>query len=105
MIPSIDSAAAAMLMRAAARPELAEAALANEAIRGLIADYPHVYTEAGMRRSPHVRAEFESATVIGHAGEGLAISLRKNWGAFLGFFSLRHDDLVDPRASAHSRQS
>ena len=51
------------------RPELAEAALANEAIRGLIASYPEIYIEAGLRRSPIVRAEFEHATVIGHPGE------------------------------------
>jgi hypothetical protein len=97
MSPSIDNAAAAMLVRsAAACPELAEAALANESVRWLIAEYPHVYTEAGIRRSPQVRAEFESATVIGHAGESLAIGQRKHWGAFLGFFPLRADDPVDP---------
>jgi hypothetical protein len=86
---------AALLVRAAAaRPELAEAALANEAIRGLLAAYPDVYSQAGLRRSPIVRSEFEHATVIGHAGEGLAIGLRKSWGAFLGFRPLATFDPV-----------
>jgi hypothetical protein len=89
--------AAAMLVRSlVARPELAEAALANEAVRGLLADFPRIYTEAGLRQSPIVRAEFEHATVIGHPGEALAIGLRKNWGAFRGFRPLRVDDPVDP---------
>lgn len=86
MIRSACGMDAAFLVRsAAARPELAEAALANEAIRSLLAAYPGVYSEAGIRRSPVVRAEFEHAAVIGHAGESLAIGLRKSWGAFLGF--------------------
>jgi hypothetical protein len=89
--------AAAMLVRSlVARPELAEAALANEAERGLLADFPRIYTEAGLRRSPIVRAEFEHATVIGHPGEALTIGLRKHWGAFRGFRPLRVDDPVDP---------
>jgi hypothetical protein len=96
MIRSPDDVVTGMLVRAtAARPELAAAALANEAIRGLLAAYPGVYTEAGLRQSPIVRAEFEHATVIGHPGEGVAIGLRKNWGAFLGFRPLRNDDPVD----------
>jgi hypothetical protein len=88
---------AGMLVRAtAARPELAEAALANESIQGILADYSDLYSEDGIRRSPQVRAEFEYATVIAHAGEALSIGLRKNWGAFLGFRPLRPDDPVDP---------
>jgi hypothetical protein len=88
---------AGMLVRAAAaRPELAEAALANASIQGMLEDYPHLYSVSGIRRSPQVRAEFEYATVIGHAGESLAIGLRKNWGEFLGFRPLRPDDPVDP---------
>lgn len=94
----LPATAAAMLVRAtAARPELAVAALASKAVRGLIAEYPDIYTEAGIRRSPIVRAEFEHATVIGHPGEALAIGLRKNWGGFRGFRPLRPDDPVDPR--------
>jgi hypothetical protein len=97
MISSPAAMAADMLVRAtAARPELAEAALANESIRRMLAAYPGLYTEAGIRRSPQVRAEFVHATVIGHAGEGLSIGLRKNWGEFLGFRPLRADDPVDP---------
>ena len=42
-----------MMVRAVdARPELAEAALANDAVRRLIAAYPEIYTEAGLRRGP-----------------------------------------------------
>jgi hypothetical protein len=97
MISSPAAMAADMLVRAAAaRPELAETALANEAIRCLLATYPGIYSEDGIRRCPQVGAEFAHATVIGHAGEGLAIGLRKNWGAFLGFRPLRADDPVDP---------
>ncbi len=89
---------ASFLVRAAAaRPELAEAALANECIRAMIAESPGISSEAGMRLCPVVRAEFEHATVIGRAGEGIAIGLRKNWGAFLGFRPLRPDDPVHPR--------
>jgi hypothetical protein len=96
MIRSPGGTEAALLVRlASARPELAEAALANEAIRGLLAAYPDVYSEAGLRRSPIVRAEFEHAAVIGHAGESLAIGLRKSWGAFLGFRPLGAFDPVD----------
>ena len=63
------TAAVEMLVRAtAARPELAEAALANEAVRDLIARHPGIYTEAGIRNSPIVRAEFDHASVIGHPG-------------------------------------
>ncbi len=73
----LPDAAVEMLVRStAARPELAEAALANEAVRDLIAAFPGIYTEAGISRSPIVRAEFEHATVIGHPGEALAIGLR-----------------------------
>jgi hypothetical protein len=98
MIHPLGDWQAAMLVRAtAARPVLAEAALVNEAVRGLIADYPGLYTEDSIRRSPQVRAEFAHATVIGHAGESLAIGRRKHWGAFLGFRPLRVDDPVDPR--------
>ena len=94
----LPATAAAMLVRATAvRPDLVDAALASEAVRRLIADYPEIYTEAGIRRSPIVRAEFEHATVIGHPGEALAIGLRKNWGGFLGFRPLRDEDPVDPR--------
>jgi hypothetical protein len=93
----LPEAAVEMLVRStAARPELAEAALANEAVRDLIAAYPGIYTEAGIRRSPIVRAEFEHASVIGHPGEALAIGLRKNWGGFRGFRPLREGDPVDP---------
>jgi hypothetical protein len=81
----------------AARPELAAAALANDAVRDLIARHPDVYSEAGIRRSPILRAEFEHATVIGHTGEALAIGLRKNWGGFRGFRPLRPDDPVVAR--------
>jgi hypothetical protein len=89
--------AAAMLVRAtAARPELALAALANAVVRGLLADSPRIYSEAGLRQSPIVRAEFEHATVIGHPGEALAIGLGKHWGGFRGFRPLRPDDPVDP---------
>jgi hypothetical protein len=96
MIRSSSGMEAALQIRStAARPELAAAALANEAIKGLLADYPGMYSEAGLRQSPIVRAEFEHATVIGHAGEGLAIGLRKNWGAFLGFRPLGTCDPVD----------
>jgi hypothetical protein len=94
----LPAAAAEMLVRAtAARPELADAALANDAVRDLIARFPGIYTEAGIRRSPIVRAEFEHATVIGHPGESLAIGLGKNWGGFRGFRPLRPDDPVDAR--------
>jgi hypothetical protein len=62
--------AAAMLVRVmAARPELAAAALANECVRGLLANFPRICTEAGLRASPIAQAEFEHATVIGHPGE------------------------------------
>src|SRR5579875_2978560 len=89
--------AAEMLVRATvARPELAAAALANEAVRGLLAGFPHIYSEASLRLSPIVRAEFEHATVIGHPGEALAIGLGKHWGGFRGFRPLRPDDPVDP---------
>jgi hypothetical protein len=92
-----DGVAAGMLVRAAAaRPELAEAALANDAIQCLLAAFPKVYSRDAIRRCPQVRVEFVHATVIGHAGEGLAIGLRKNWGAFQGFHPLRADDPVDP---------
>lgn len=94
----LPRAAVEMLVRStAARPELTEAALANEAIRRLIAEHPGLYTEAGLRRSPIVRAAFEHATVIGHPGEALAIGLSKNWGGFLGFRPLRTWDPVDGR--------
>jgi hypothetical protein len=92
-----DAAAEALVRATAARPELAEAALANHAVRDLIAGRPGIYTEAGLRRSPIVRAEIEHATVIGHPGEALAIGLRKNWGGFRGFRPLRPDDPVDAR--------
>ena len=92
-----DAAAEALVRATAARPELAEAALANHAVRDLIAGLPGIYSEAGLRRSPIVRAEFEHATVIGHPGEALAIGLRKNWGGFRGFRPLRPDDPVDAR--------
>jgi hypothetical protein len=92
----LPAAAVEMLVRAAvARPELAEAALANQSIRGLLASHPEMYTESGIRRSPIVRAEFEHATVIGHPGEAVAIGLHKNWGRFRGFRPLRPDDPVD----------
>jgi hypothetical protein len=91
------AAAEALVRSTAARPELAEAALANHAVRDLIARHPDVHSEAGLRRSPIVRAEFEHATVIGHPGEALAIGLRKNWGGFRGFRPLRPDDPVDAR--------
>jgi len=94
----LPAAAVEMLVRSvAARPELVEAALANEAVRGLLAEFPGIYTEAGLRRSPIVRAEFEHATVIGHPGEAVAIGLSKNWGGFRGFRPLRPDDPVDAR--------
>ena len=94
----LPATAVEMLVRSvAARPELVEAALANEAVRGLLAEFPGIYTEAGLRRSPIVRAEFEHATVIGHPGEAVAIGLRKNWGGFRGFRPLRPDDPVDAR--------
>ena len=94
----LPAAAVEMLVRSvAARPELVEAALANEAVRGLLAEFPGIYSEAGLRRSPIVRAEFEHATVIGHPGESMAIGLRKNWGGFRGFRPLRPDDPVDAR--------
>jgi hypothetical protein len=80
----------------AARPELAEAALANACVREMMADHPGLYTEAGIRSCPPVRAEFEHATVIGHAGEGISIGLRKHWGEFLGFRPLRPGDPVHP---------
>ena len=93
----LPAAAVEALVRATAvRPELAEAALANEAVRDLIARHPGLYTEAGIRNSPIVRAEFEHATVIGHPGESVAIGLGKNWGGFRGFRSLRPEDPVDP---------
>ena len=89
----LPAMAVEMLVRAVdARPGLAEAALANEAVRGLIAAHPGIYTEAGFRRGPIVRA-----TVIGHPGEAAAIGLRKNWGGFRGFRPLRPQDPVDPR--------
>ena len=89
--------AAAMLVRSlVARPELAEAALANEAVRCLLAAYPGIYSEAGLRATPIIRTEFEHATIIGHAGEALAIGLGKHWGDFLGFRPLRSDDPVHP---------
>ena len=43
-----------------------------------------------------MRAEFEHATVIGHAGEAIAIGMRKHWGEFLGFRPLRPGDPVHP---------
>jgi hypothetical protein len=92
-----DAAAEALVRATAARPELDEAALANQAVRDLIAVHPGIYTEASLRRSPIVRAEFEHATVIGHPGEALAIGLRKNWGGFRSFRPLRPDDPVDAR--------
>ena len=78
-----------------ARLEMAEAAFANDAIRSLIVRFPEIYSEAGIRKNPIVRAEFEHATVIGHAGEALSIGLRKNWGGFRGFRPLWPDDPVD----------
>ena len=43
----LPAAAVEMLVRSvAARPELVEAALANDAVRGLLAEFPGIYTEA-----------------------------------------------------------
>ncbi len=43
------------------------------------AAYPGIYSEAGLRRARRPR-RVRARPVIGHAGEGLAIGLRKNWG-------------------------
>jgi hypothetical protein len=77
---------------------LVAGALANRDIQGFFRD-PHLgrfWTEAGQRRSPTVRVEYEHTVVIGHLGESLAIGHSKNWGRVVGVFPLRPDDPVDP---------
>ena len=92
----LPDAAAAMLVRASvARPELASTALANEAVRGLLADFPGIYTEAGLRqpaRAGGVRARHGHRPCRRGAGDRPAEAL----GQFLGFRPLRPDDPVDP---------
>jgi hypothetical protein len=75
---------------------LVAGALGNHWVREYFEAYPAVWTEAGQRRSPTVRVEFEHAIVIGHTGEGLAAGKNKAWGPVLGVFPLEVNDPVDP---------
>lgn len=84
---------------AAPASTLAQAALANAAIRSYLND-PHnagIWTVEGVIRHPTVRVVFEHAEVIGGPGESIAAAWHNNFGRFLGIEPLRSEDPVHPR--------
>lgn len=77
---------------------LVDGAFANLDVREHMKDpvFGSMWTPERLKRSPPVRVEYETTTVISGIGEGMSIGRGKNWGDVLGVFPVRPEDPVHP---------